>query len=232
MIRFIFLMFMCIWEMSFAMQIRPVKDNTTIKVKISSEVLNRIYVVDDRINEVYGMEGTYKLQKDEEQGSIFILPEAEYKHRNLNLFIKTELGRHYALRLEPSEIDAQTIAIRSLTPNRKEASAWEISSSYEESLINFIKNMSLEVPPDGYSEIPMGSSQPERKIGILTFKLLNIYRGHRLEGQVWQVKNTGKETVQLNPEHFRDKRVKAAAFGKQVLRCNETTLLYWVKCNE
>lgn len=226
--KLLIIIFTFIASNSFALQIKDINDNGTVNVNISSQVLNRIYVHQDRIVEVFGMNNTYKLQKDETDGSIFIIPTSEYKNQSINLFIKTELGRHYTLHLIPIETDAQTIGLKSNTPLGKKACLWESSTSYEDALITLIKKMAnCDDPPEGYAVIAV--NQKERKQGCLVFKLKKIYRGDALEGQIWLVTNAGSRTIQVNPDHFTDDRIKAAAFERNALRPHETTRLFWVK---
>lgn len=214
---------------SHAFEIKPAKDNAMLDVSISSNSLNRIFVTTDRIVETYGIEGSFKIEKDEEQGSVFIIPTAFYKSSPFNIFIKTEHGHHYALHLKPADIESQTIALKPLSPATIQAKRWEISSPYETTLIDLIKDMVIEKTPEGYAVISLGYDQPTQTKHPLSFRLMTIYRGDRLEGQVWQVKNNAAHDVQLEPQYFDDERILAAAFNKKILKRHESATLYWVK---
>lgn len=214
---------------SYAFEIKALKDNATVDVTISSRSLNRIFVTTDRIVETYGIEGSFKIEKDEEQGSIFIIPTGYYKNHPFNLFIKTEHGHNYTLHLTPAGIESKTIGLKPLSPAKIQAMRWEISSPYENVLIDLIRDMIINKSPQGYAAIPLGNNQPMQLRPLLAFQLTTIYRGDRLEGQVWLVRNIGRNDIYLNPKNFHDERILAASFDKKMLKKNEVAKLYWVK---
>lgn len=182
----------------------------------------------DRITETYGVEGVFKLEKDEEQGSIFIMPIGFYKNNPFDLFVKTEHGHHYTLHFTPSDLESVTIALKPLSPAKKQASRWEVSAPYESTLINLIKHMMTNEEPDGYAVIALGNSQRIDKQSSLVFQLMTIYRGDHLEGQVWSVKNSGTEPIDLEPTKLHKHNVLAAMFDRSTLRHNQVATLYLV----
>jgi len=217
---------------SYGLEVKAVKDNATIQSSVSSKSLNRIYVTTDRIAEVYGLEGAFKIEKDEVQGSIYLIPLGYFRNNPFNVFLRTEHGHNYGLLLIPEEIDAKTIAIKPLSPATMQARRWELSTPYETTLIKLINMMRLKHTPDGYAVIKLGSKQPSQFRSPLSYQLKTIYKGDKLEGQVWLVRNISKEGITLNPNRFNDKRVLAASFEKTFLKPNEVSELYWVKRHE
>jgi len=107
-----------------------------------------------------------------------------------------------------------------------------MSAPYENTLIRLIKDMEAKQLPDGYAEIPLGNDQPRQIQSSLVFRLMTIYRGDRLEGQVWSVRNNSHHDVYLDPKYFQDDRVLAASFDRKILKRNEFATLYWVKSHE
>ena len=217
---------------SYALEVKSANDNTSINVTLSSKSLNRIYVTTDRIVETYGIDGSYKLEKDEEQGDIFILPTGYFKNKPFDFFIKTEHGHHYTLHVTPAEIESNTIGIKPLTAAKAQAKQWEASLPYETILVDLIDDMMNDELPDGYAVVPASSKLPSHIQSNLAFRLRTIYRGDRLEGQIWTIKNIGQSAITLNPNHFHDARIRAASFDKSVLKKNDVANLYWVKANE
>lgn len=214
---------------SYALEVKAVKDNAMIESSVSSKSLNRIYITTDRISEVYGLEGAFKIEKDEVQGSIYIIPLGYFRNNPFNVFLRTEHGHNYGLLLSPADIDAKTIAIKPLSPATMQARRWELSTPYEITLIKLINLMHLKRAPDGYAVIEVGKNQALQKRSPLSYQLRTLYRGDKLEGQIWLVKNISKGNVTLNPNRFNDKRVLAASFDKASLMPDEVSELYWVK---
>lgn len=231
MARYFLLLCFLLGQTTFALQNKAAKENATIIAPISSEVLNRIYVETDRIKEVYGMDGTYKLQKDEESGSVFIMPAGASQTQAIYVFLKTEQGRHYALQLMPEKRGGETIAIKPLSAVSKLANKWELSNSYDRTIVELIKKMACAEIPDGYTNIPMGTDQAQKAQNPLLLKLLNIYRGQQFEGQVWIVTNNSAKTLQLNAAGFLSTKVKAAALEQTTLAPHAQTRLFWVVSN-
>jgi type-F conjugative transfer system secretin TraK len=217
---------------SYGLEIKAVKDNATVQSTVSSKSLNRIYVTTDRIAEVYGLEGAFKIEKDEVQGSIYLIPLGYFRNNPFNVFLRTEHGHNYGLLLTPEEIDAKTIAIKPLSPATLQARRWELSTPYEITLIKLVNMMRLHRTPDGYAVIELGSKHAIQNSSPLSYQLKTIYKGDNLEGQVWLVKNISKQSVMLNPNRFNDKRVLAASFDKATLMPDQVSELYWVKRHE
>jgi|GEM_PF-3833231 len=63
---------------SYALQIKNAVDDEPISASIAMYELTRIFVDGDRISNVVGINGSYLLQNDEQQGAIFIKPSAAY----------------------------------------------------------------------------------------------------------------------------------------------------------
>lgn len=207
---------------------RFVKEHGTLHTGISSTSLNKIFVVNDRINEIYGIEGAFKLEKDETEGSVYVMPTGFYKNTPFDLFVKTEQGRHYTLHLTPSEQVSATIALKPLSPAKNTANRWETSTTYENTLLNLIKNMIMHDEPDGYAVIPLGKDQLVHHHAPLVTQLKTIYRGDHLEGQVWSVINKSKQVASLAAKELYKHGVLAAAFEQTSLMPNQTTTLYLV----
>jgi type-F conjugative transfer system secretin TraK len=229
--KFIILLLVFISLPTYAFHAVPLKDNETAKLTLSSKSLNRIFVTGDRIVETYGMEGAFKIEKDEQEGSIYLIPASHAKTQSFNLFIKTENGHNYSLYLTPAEIESKTIGIKPLSPAKIQAKRWEMNSPYAHVLLNLINDMAKGKSPEGYESIPLEKEnhQREQLRYPLASELMSIYRGEHLEGQVWRVINKGNKTIYLNPKNFHDESFLAASFDKKIIKQNETTTLYWVK---
>src|SRR5574338_1635389 len=105
------------WTGVFALQIKAVKDNMTVPVKISARELSRVFVENDRIQSTRGLNGAYELTKDEKSGSIYVKPTPFYANKAFNLFITIEYGHTYNLLLTPLNIPAENIELKPLSPS-------------------------------------------------------------------------------------------------------------------
>lgn len=211
----------------YALQVKAVKDNQTIAVKISAKELSRIFVSGDRIQSTRGMNGAYELIKDENLGVVFIKASPFYLHKPFNLFVTTELGHTYNLLLTPMDIPAETIELKPLSPSLL-ASRWERNSPYIETLIHLMNNMVNEVKPEGYTVIDLGEVKPKKFSSGLTMQLVTLYRGNHLQGEIWRLINKSPSTLYLKPREFFQDNTRAISLEDERLNCGDETYLYRV----
>jgi type-F conjugative transfer system secretin TraK len=213
---------------SYALQIKSVKDNQTILVKISSNQPSRIFVTGDRISKTHGIDGAYDINKDENNGEIFIQPTPAYQHKTINLFVATELGHSYTLLLNPMDIPAENIELKPLSPSMKQADHWERNSPYVQTLINLMNSMVEDEEPEGYAVIELGVAKAKKLPSGLTMQLLTIYRGNHLQGEIWKLKNESRSVIYLNPREFNQENMRSASIEDESLSCSDETFLYRV----
>lgn len=212
----------------YAIQIKPVKDNRTVLVNISSKEQSRLFVYNDRISTVRGLDGAYDIKKDEKQGDIYIKPSLYYQHKAFNLFITTEAGHTYNVLATPLDIPAETIELKPLSPSRIIASRWEKNSPFAQTIINLINAMLNETNPDGYAVVSLGKVKPKRLSNCLTMRLLTLYQGDQLQGEIWLIKNESKVNARVQPRDFYQDNVVGASIQNEELKPNDQTLLYRV----
>jgi type-F conjugative transfer system secretin TraK len=215
-------------NLSYALQIKPVKDNRTVLVKISAKEQSRIFVYNDRVLSVRGLDGAYDLKKDEKQGDIYIKPSFYFQHKAFTLFITTEQGHTYNVLATPFNIPAETIELKPLSPSRIIASRWEKNSPFAQTIINLINAMVNEINPDGYAVVNLGKVKPKRLSNCLTMRLLTLYQGDQLQGEIWLVKNESRVNVRVRPRDFYQDKVVGASIQNEELKPNGETLLYRV----
>jgi conjugal transfer pilus assembly protein TraK len=197
---------------------------------ISDRELNRIFVANDRILAVRGIDGAYLLNKDENQGEIFIKPSAIYQARAFSIFVTTEQGHNYNLILVPVNIPARTIELKPLTGS-KQAERWERDGDYMEIIASLMTAMVNAKTPDGYALIVPHKEQvavfDELKI-VVTL----VYSGKYLRGEVLSVTNESKHAVYLDERQFYHPNVRALALIEHNLEPKSKTLLYRVVSDE
>lgn len=226
---FIIAMFWLLSLNADALQVKTVKDNQTITAKISSSELSRIYVKGDRIQATRGINGAYELIKDEREGAVFVRPTGFYVNRPFNLFVTTEHGHTWSLLLVPMNIPGQTIGIVSLSPSGV-PSHWEKNTAYADLLIQLMNGMANEKQPEGFAMTPvMGkiTAFPGFKM-----QLVSVFRGNKLQGEVWCITNCSGKNLQLHPQQFFQKNVRSIALQDETLAINGKTFLFKVICHE
>lgn len=217
---------------SYALTIKPTKDNYTVSAFIANNALNRIYISGDKIIGVHGLDGKYEFKSDDKQGDMFIMPSVSTATEPFDIYINSELGHQYTLHLIPRSIKAVTIAIKPLTAAKEAAEKLEKSMPHDTMLVQLIRGMYMNQAPDGYALIELGKKQKiYKKLGF-SFQLVSIYRGEKFQGEVWCVKNDAKVIQTLSPGTLQQPSIKAIAIDKNRLLPNETTTLYWVKQND
>ena len=213
-----------------ALYIKPIADNQMAALVISNHELTRIFVANDRILAVRGVEGTYLLNKDENQGEIFVKPTPLNQGKAISLFITTEQGHNYTLLLAPADIPARAIKLTP-TGGSKLAERWEKNGNYQELIINLITAMVNGKVPDGYA-----LSVPKKLVPI-KFKLISVtlnavYSGKYLRGEILVIENKSTVNIALTESQFYQVGTRAIAILQQNLPPKATTLLYRVMSNE
>lgn len=211
-----------------ALQVRSIKDNQTALIKISSKEQSRIFVHGDRILVVRGLDGAYDLKKDDKLGDIYIQPTPYYQHKVFNLFVTTEQGHTYNLLATPLEIPAETIELKPLSPSLSIAEHWEKNSPYAQTLINLINAMVNATNPEGYAVVNLGKVKPKKLPTCLTMRLLTIYRGNHLQGEIWLIKNEAKNSIYVHPRDFYQDNILAESLQEETLNPGDETILYRV----
>ena len=86
-------------------------DGQTLLGKISQKELTRVTVEHGRIKKITGNAGEFLLDKDEDQGQIYIRPASDTATKPINLFVTTDRAT-FTLLLQPVDLPAETIVIK------------------------------------------------------------------------------------------------------------------------
>ncbi|MCE3237365.1 MAG: hypothetical protein K0R24_346 [Gammaproteobacteria bacterium] len=212
----------------YALQMKLVQDNQTVFAKISSKQLSQIFVTDDRILSVRGVEGEYQLTKDEQRGVIFIRAVPSSERHIITLLISTEKEHSYTVLLAPLDIPSETIELRPLSPAKKIAEHWEKNSPYTELLVTLLYDMVNEIKPEGYAVISLSEGRTKKLAAGVTMRLMTLYRGNQLQGEIWKLKNESKITQIIRSKDFYQPDSRAISVLNEELHQNDETLLYRV----
>lgn len=202
-----------------------VEPDKRVNAAIALNQLNRIKVVEDRITQVFGEDNTFSLETDTENGQIFVKPHHE---KPLFFTIVTENGESIDLSLTPSEIEAQTIVLKTAPTPQKNYQ--EKGLSFTNLMVDLITAMSKGAEINGF---PRFKESKNEFFDSLTVELLEVYQSHTVRGEHWRIKNTGNTTQTLTEKQFlTEPNIAAIALKTHTLAPNDSTQLFKVKNDE
>lgn len=160
----------------FALQTYPLVDQESTHATISETEQNRIAVFGDRIQQIFGAEGTFDVQTDDEGGQIFLklapalqaTPKASSWRevgvsmrkegspglsKTITLTIITESGLTQDLKLTPKPIDAQSLLFKPAFHPQEEREVQKEGVSRLASLITLMKAMVGDEDLEGYTKL-------------------------------------------------------------------------------
>ncbi len=197
-----------------------IEPDTRIDAIISLHQLNRIKVLDDRIMQVFGDEDKFSVETDTENGQIFIKPKDE---KPLFLTITTENGDSIDLALNPVEMDAQTIVLKTMPLEQKLPLRTE---PLTKRIVDLIRAMNEGIAIDGFRIL---KAIKEEQLGSLGLELKSIYQGEDMNGEIWIVKNISNKTQHLREKSFATElNILALSVKTDILEPNASTTLFKV----
>lgn len=202
-------------------------DNAKATVKISNRALTRIFVKQDTIESVRGLEGAYILTKDEKAGEIYIFPTKPFKNKPFNIFLNTHEGRHFNLSLIPLNISSNSIELIPLSSG-KSADHFEKANFYEQTLVSLIQSLELSQVPEGYVSIRSKTSSFSWPWNAMKMNLQEVYQGKELQAEKFQIENQSSKSLDLTELRFFQPGTLAIALEKLTLAPRQKTFLYRV----
>ena len=207
-----------------------ITENKRLEASIALDAMNRLAVVNDRIVNIFGDEGTFVVQTDEHTGQVFIKPTAENSDKPLSITLITENGVTQDLTLNPTKLTATTLILK---PSHK-----PYNSPAEGLLPGFTaRNQTLQ---DQWIQIMKQAVLGELAIVETRIKMLpkarkvpgfnlgydKCYQAGSLFVQVWTVKNITKVPQELQEQSFFKDGDLALSLAKRLLQPNEKTFVY------
>lgn len=197
-------------------------NNGEAAAQIARDSLSRVYVQNDHITQITSMNGELMIQKDLENGQLFIKPMDETRDKPIDVFLSTEKGNHFSLSLKPLTIKSQNIGLYV-----KEGEIKRVNDERE--ILVFMKELQQK---------PIHSKAlDKKKIGKVIFespyKLISsetIHKGNYV-GEVYGVENFHQENLRLQQASFWQPGVKAVAIEKDNLLIGQATKVFVVKEN-
>lgn len=216
---------MLLIEQTFALKEYPLIDQRRIEALISNREINRITVVHDRIRQVFGADGTFAHEVDEEGGQLFIKPLKPQQTKPIHITIVTENGLTQDLKLTLADIDAETILLKQTEPS----SISETDKQpliYHEALIQLIQSMGRGEDKQGFQKSEEGEDRAYPN--GMQAKLRIRYQGSLWQGSVFDLYNASGSAVELKEQDFAQSGDLAAALQTHRLNPQSCTRLYVV----
>jgi type-F conjugative transfer system secretin TraK len=210
-----------------ALQIKKVSDNQLALGSISTNALTKIAVEDDRISNIKGPDGVYLIKNDLIEGSVYLKPQNPRDRAPFILFVSTESGGHFMLRLTPTVMASDTILLKEQGGHQKVAEHFEKSMPYLDTLSVLIDDMVHHVTPEGYGVRLVKGKRQWLREGLRS-QCLTRYEGANLTGEVFLIQNRSGQIVYLTEKDFNESGVRAVALLNTTLPPKSETFLYRV----
>lgn len=107
---------------------KTLNEQVRISAPIAAAELNRISVQGDRIHQIFGAEGKFNVETDNESGQLFLKPLNAADRHAINITIITENGNTQDLKLLPQKGDAISLLLKSTAQNGKDKVAVDTRS--------------------------------------------------------------------------------------------------------
>lgn len=220
-----------------ALQTYPLIDQQSTKITISNTEQNRIAVLGDRIQQVFGAEGTFDVQTDEEGGQIFLIVaktgfasalQTSSLAKPMTITIITEEGLTQDLKLVPQSIESQSILLKPVLSMPEEPKQNRLQQAIQ-LLKALVKNEGLI----GYMKMPFNRHSHTHCSQLTPFKslkadLIMTYQGEKFEGKTYTLLNQGKEPIFLKESDFVHSGDLVLSLSKSLIQVGEQITLYVV----
>lgn len=203
--------------------ILTLNEERRLEAKISADFMNRIAVMNDRIVNVFGDEGTFVAQTDDATGQVFIKPTAENMVQPLSITLITENGITQDLTLTPKKSNATTLILKPRVAPTHPANQLLPTGlpNLQDEWLSIMKQAVL-------GELMASDTKvvAKRKVAGFSMHYLKGYQTKNYMVQVWLIKNNTKELKKLEEETFFKPGDLALSLQKHSLEPNDKTMLY------
>ncbi|MBY0281130.1 MAG: type-F conjugative transfer system secretin TraK [Alphaproteobacteria bacterium] len=239
--KFIYLFLAFINSSAYSAQVHTINEGVRIQANICPTEMNRIAIEGDRIAQVFGSDGKFTHQVDEETGQFFLKllsnqegsnQEGGFPHVPVSLTLITESGLTQDLTLFPKEKTSATIFLKPSVINSKIASSLSSFEGlsrvhpYQDGLIQALRVLVSE--EEGITENQDNLETPHFRSAAsgLTAQFVRQVKGPGYLAQVFEIKNTNAELETLQEKQFFQTGDLALALSKTTLMPQEKATLY------
>jgi len=241
-----------------ASQVLTLAENKRVEAPICPDSMNRIAIANDRITHIFGDEGSFESQNDDNTGQVFLKPTLENGTKNLSLTLITEQGITQDLTLKPTAKSATTLIFKNpasaLRADQKSETSIAMQNplntgyvpgflpennfNHQDHLLVLLKQavtgqlpfQGTEFLDDGY----MSRASPEG----FELSYHQSYAAGSYGVFVFHVKNTTKTAIEMQEKSFYQPRDLAISLqrpkigSQRILSAGAETLLYVVRMEE
>lgn len=178
----------------FSAQVLVMEPQERLTGVVSSQELNRIQVVGDRIASVFGSQGSFSVEPEEVNGQVFLkVPPQGLSRLDLSVVTESGLTQDLLLTIQPGS--GQTLLLKpGKRRSQTEGEAREILPE-----VALIKAMATSAR-EGYGRQKV--SQPLARWHDVAVSCVEIWRGEGLEGRVYHVRNLSSALQTFHEKHF------------------------------
>ena len=208
-----------------AIQNKEVNDGDEFNAVISRNDLNRIKVVNDKIRDIKSNNQELDLNVDEKNGEVYLRVASAYENKPINIFILTQQNQTYKGILYPKLIPAEQIILNNENIGLANNYLNKINNknSYEKEILELMNAMRRGQKIENY-QIKRNSKYID--LGDLSMKRSEIYKGLNMTGEVYIIKNSTKQILNLDEKLFYKNGVKAIKIEKRELLPSEQSQVF------
>jgi len=208
-----------------AIQNKEVNDGDEFNAVISRNDLNRIKVVNDKIRDIKSNNQELDLNVDEKNGEVYLRVASAYENKPINIFILTQQNQTYKGILYPKLIPAEQIILNNenIGLANNYLNKMNNKNSYEKEILELMNAMRRGQKIENY-QIKRNSKYID--LGDLSMKRSEIYKGVNMAGEVYIIKNSTKQILNLDEKFFYKNGVKAIKIEKRELLPNEQSQVF------
>ncbi len=208
-----------------ASQVMTLNENQRLTASIAGDAMNRLSVANDRIVNLFGDEGTFMTQNDEQTGQVFIKPTIENQEKPLSLTLVTENGLTQDLNLIPDALEASTLILKSGTtsvhPSFQETSTQALKASNSmDRAVQILKQAMLK-------QLPIHKeSVHARKCPGFQMQYQNSFVVEGFRVQHWIIQNTQRQSQEVFEKNLYERGDIALSLDKHWLGPREKADVY------
>ena len=208
-----------------ATQVLTLNERARLTASIAGDAMNRLAVANDRIVNLFGDEGTFMTQNDEQTGQVFIKPTSDNQQKPLSLTLVTENGLTQDLNLIPDALEPSTVILKSGAPLAH--------PSFQETSIQVFKASNTMDRAVQLLKQAMLGQLPSHKESVKSRPLSGLQMQYQtsfgVEGfrvQHWVIQNTSKQSQELLEKNLYERGDIAMTLDKHWLGPREKGEVY------
>lgn len=213
-------------EPATALQIVDARDGETALAKVSRQEVTRIAFERGRIRRITGNTGEFLLERDDEQGHLFVRPIDPASTKPINLFLSTDRST-VGLLLQPVDMPSDSIVIRQAKGPAEVPDRLESASRH----VRTVKNLLLALAQDALPE-DMEVREVARELLLwpdTRFVLRRSLVGEAVVAERFELTNLASTRLELAEPDLFKRGVMGVSIERPTLASGETTSVFVIR---